>query len=238
MINLRLFSNSTFTWSSITRLLGFVGSSAAFFLMPIFLQSFLGYQEIAAGMVMFVGAFGMGVASQFSGRLSDRFGFRSFTFIGLGMLVAAALMFSFFDGSTPAWVIMPVLFFNGLGMGMWMAPNMSATLGAVERQHYGSVSAFVNLVRNIGSVFGQALTSAIVAGVMLARGADVQLSELATSTNPAVKQAFVDGWRYAYLVLAAFTLMALYAAWKTRANPEPQVAAPMQPAGQPASRTR
>ena len=216
MLNLRFFQNSTFSWSTSTRLLGFVGGSATFFLMPIFVQSFMGYDQRSAGMIMFVGALGMGLASQFSGRLSDKYGFRKFTFIGLGTLVVSNVWFSFFVKDSSLVIVMSVLFANGLGMGLWMAPNMSATLSTVGRGDYGSMSAFLNLVRNVGSVIGQALTAAIIAGIMLSRGAEVQLDQLSDSDNPAVADAFLAGWSLTFRVLAIVTVIALLCAVRTK----------------------
>ena len=165
---------------------------------------------------MFVGALGMGLSSQLSGRLSDKYGFRIFTFIGIGILLVMNVIISFFVADTPLIIVMPVLFVNGIGMGMWMAPNMSATLSTVGRGDYGSMSAFLNLVRNVGSVIGQALATAIIAGIMLSRGAEVQLSELADTTDLAVTDAFLSGWRLTFWVLSGFIVVALYAAAKTR----------------------
>ncbi|MDP6055163.1 MAG: MFS transporter [Dehalococcoidia bacterium] len=216
MLNLRFFQNSTFSWSTSTRFLGFLGGSATFFLMPIFIQSFMGYDQRLAGMVIFVGAVGMGLASQFSGRFSDKYGFRPFTFAGISTMIVTNVIFSFFVADTSLWVVSPVLFLNGLGMGMWMAPNMSATLSTVGRGDYGSMSAFLNLIRNVGGVIGQALAAAIIAGIMLSRGVEVQLNELTESTDPAVSEAFLAGWTLTFLVLTGFLVLALFAAFKTK----------------------
>lgn len=216
MLNLRFFKNSTFAWSTSTRFLAFLGGSAMFFLMPIFVQSFMGYGQRSAGMIMFVGALGMGLSSQLSGRFSDKYGFRVFTIAGIAILLVMNVLMSFFVSDTPLWIVIPVLFVNGVSMGMWMAPNMSATLSTVGRADYGSMSAFLNLVRNVGSVIGQALATAIIAGVMLSRGAEVQLNELAETTDLAVSDAFLSGWRLTFWVLAGFVVLALFAANKTR----------------------
>ncbi len=220
MLNLRFFQNATFTWSTSTRFLAFMGGSATFFLMPVFVQSFMGYDQRAAGLIMFVGAVGMGLASQFSGRMSDRYGFRRFTFIGIGMLVITNIWFSFFVIDTSLWIVMPVLFANGIGMGMWMAPNMNATLSTIGQSDLGSMSAFLNLVRNVGSVIGQAMATAIIVGIMLARGVEVQLNKLADSTDPAVTGAFLDGWSVTFRVLAVVTAIALFAAIRTKVYTE------------------
>jgi MFS family permease len=215
MLNLRFFKNSTFTWSTSTRFLAFIGGSATFFLLPIFVQSFMGYDQRSAGMIMFVGAVGMGVSSQLSGRLSDKFGFRGFTFAGIGMMVVTNIVFSFFVSDTPLWVVMPTLFLNGVAMGLWMAPNMSATLSTVGRGDLGSMSAFLNLVRNVGSVLGQAMAIAVIAGIMLSRSAEVDLGELADAGEN-VSRAFLVGWSLTFRILAGVTAVALFAAFRTK----------------------
>ena len=216
MLNLRFFKNSTFSWSTSTRFLGFAGGSATFFLMPIFVQSFMGYDQRSAGMIMFVGAVGMGLASQFSGRLSDKYGFRIFTFVGLGTMIVTNIVFSMFVADTPLGVVMPSLFLNGFGMGLWMAPNMSATLSTIGKGDLGSMSAFLNLVRNVGSVLGQAMAIAIIAGAMLSRGTEVGLGELADAGEK-VSRAFLSGWSMTFWILAGITAAAIYAATRTRA---------------------
>ena len=164
---------------------------------------------------MFVGALGMGLTSQVSGRLSDRYGFRIFTFIGIGLMIITNIGFSFFVSDTPLWIVMPILFLNGVAMGLWMAPNMNSTLSTVNRADLGSMSAFLNLVRNVGSVVGQALAIALIAGIMLSRGAEVELSELADAGEK-VTQAFLIGWSLTFRVLAAITAIALFAAFRTK----------------------
>ena len=218
MLNLRFFQNSTFAWSTATRFLAFLGGSATFFLMPIFVQSFMGYDQRMAGLIMFTGALGMGLASQFSGRLSDRYGFRRFTFIGISAMIVTNIWFSFFVSDTPLSIVVPVLFANGIAMGLWMAPNMSATISAVSQSDHGSVGAFLNLVRNVGSVIGQAMATAVIAGIMLSRGAEVQLSELASTTDAVVTNAFLSGWKLTFLMLAVITSLALVAAIRTKTD--------------------
>ncbi|MBI4306190.1 MAG: MFS transporter, partial [Chloroflexi bacterium] len=82
MIDLKLFVNPVFRYATITRILAFMGTTATFFMMPVFLQSFRGLSEGPTGGIMFIGAVGMGIAAQLSGRLSDRYGFRRFTLFG------------------------------------------------------------------------------------------------------------------------------------------------------------
>jgi hypothetical protein len=118
-------------------------------------------------------------------------------------------------------------------MGLWMAPNMNATLNVVARSNYGAVGAFMNLVRNVGSVSGQALTAAIITGTMAGRGVEVQLNQLADKPVPAVGAAFLDGWQIAFFVLAAFIAASFVAALLTRVGKSPEEAQSLRPVSKP-----
>lgn len=226
MLDLRLFKIVVFRFSIAGRYLGFMGTSATFFMMPIFLLSFRGMSEGAVGGILFLGALGLGISAQISGRLSDRFGPRRFTILGFAIILFTAVGFSTFTRSTPLWQIGLVLFANGVGMGMWNVPNNSAIMGSVPRSALAVVSAFVNLVRNVGSVIGQAVVAAIVVGVMASNGFDIPLSEIKSTAGAG--DAFIDGWRLAYIVVTVLSLLALVTAFFTRDSepPEPHKASP------------
>ena len=131
-----------------------------------------------------------------------------------GIILLTSLVFATFGRDTSLWIIGSVLFANGVGMGMWNVPNNSATMGSVPRSAYGVVSAFVNLVRNVGSVIGQAVVAAIVVGVMAADGFDIPLSEIKSTVGAG--DAFIEGWRLAYIVVTVLSVMALITAILTR----------------------
>ena len=216
MLELRLFKIPQFSWSTISRFLGFFGTSAAWFLFPFYVVDALGYSTSTAGLVIFVGALGMSVTGAISGRLSDRFGVKVFSLIGLGMTTAMGVTFATFNLETPLWFVMIALALNGIGSGLWMAPNMSATLGAVDRGNYGIVSAFLNLVRNVATVGGIAVTTTIVASIMVSRGVEPELGAMASTSGDGTALAFVAGMRLAFLVLAGFSAVAWLAALMTR----------------------
>ncbi len=214
MLDLRLFKITVFKYAIAARYLGFMTVTATFFMMPIYLLSFREMSEGKTGGILFVGALGLGIAAQLSGRLSDKFGHRWLTVLGFVLLLFTSIGFSFFTRTTPVCVIMLVLFANGMGIGIWNVPNNSATMGSVPRSAYGLVSAFVNLVRNVGSVVGQAVVAAVVVGVMVNAGFDIPLSEI--KSTPGASDAFIDGWRIAYLVIVAVGVLATIAAIMTR----------------------
>ncbi len=221
MVDLRLFKISVFKYSILTRYFAFMRSSATLFLMPIFLVAFRGWPEILASGVMLLMAIGMGIGAQVFGRLSDRFGVRPFMIGGFVVLILTGIALATLSATTPLYYIAIVVLVNGLAQGAWSAPNASATMGSVPRSSYGLVSAIINLTRNLGNVSGQAIITAIIAGIMIARGYNIPLGEL--EDTPEAGQAFLDGWRYAYLVATGIVALALITSILTKpGKSEPQ----------------
>ncbi len=217
MLELRMFRDRFFSLAVLSRLLGFMAMTATLFMMPIYLISFRGIAEGAAGGVLFLTSLGMGVAAQASGRLSDRFGPRPFAMIGLLTLLVTAIPMAFLEEDTPIPWVMLLLLVNGLGAGFWNVPNNSMILGAVSASALGVVAALTNLVRNVGNVFGQAIASGVVVAVMVANGFDIPLSEVGDDAEAG--GAFLDGWKVAYLLVAMYAALALIVT--ARMNPQP-----------------
>ena len=222
MFDLNAFRSRQFSWAITARFLGFIGTSSTFFLMPFYLQDIQGYAASEVGFITFPGALGFVLTGAFSGRLSDRLGVKRFTVAGLVLVVVGTLLLATFDEETGLYVIMPSLLITGLGMGLWIAPNMSAAIDAVSSATYGVISAFINLVRNTASVIGIAIATALVVGFIQNTGlpADLgNLSDLQDSPDALeIKSAFVSGMRVAFIVFASVAAFAIIAALKTR-NP-------------------
>ncbi len=207
MLQLRFFADRTFSLAVVIRLLGFIASTATRFLLPIYLISLRGIAEGAAGLVLFLMSMGMGIAAQTSGRLSDGMGTRTLTIGGFVLLAGSGIALGTMTAETSMIVVTAVVFLSGLANGMWNVPNNSMIMGAVPPASLGVIGAFTNLTRNMGNVLGQAVSSAVVVGVMVARGFDVPLSEIAATAGAG--DAFIAGWRATFVVVTVAALAGL-----------------------------
>lgn len=207
MLELRLFANRVLSTTSVARLIGFMGGTASFLLVPIYLIGIRQFEEAMVGLILFLSPVGMAVASQISGRLGDRIGHFPFMSLGFLAVIANSLMFATFSDTTPMYYLMPVLLLNGLALGLWNTPTNAVIVGTVPSSSLGVVGALTNLIRNIGSVVGQAISTAIVVGVMVARDFDIPLSDVAD--DPSATDAFMAGWRGAFLSVAAIAVGSL-----------------------------
>jgi len=218
MLELRMFRNGVFSMGIVTRLVGFMGTTAFRFMAPIYLISLRELGEGTAGLMLFLTSAGMAMAAQASGRLSDRFGSRRFSVAGFLLLIATAIAMVVVTGDTALWIVAVILFVNGLAMGLWNVPNNSQIMGAVPASALGVVGAFTNLTRNVGNVTGQAIASAIVVAVMVSSGFDIPLSDIAIVDG--ASEAFIEGWRAAFILVTGFSVFGLVLAWLTKDGPQ------------------
>jgi len=210
MLDLRLFAIPLFRWAVVIRVVTFLAATTTAFLFPIYLLSVRELSTSMAGLVLSFGAVGMGFTAQVSGRLFDRVGPRPPTIVGLVGQCAVNLALAFFLESTPVWLLALGVFANGVVVALWNVPNNSAMLAATPPESFGVGGAFTNVTRTVGNVLGQAFAAAVVVAVMASKGFDIPLGEVDETAGAG--EAFLDGWRVAYLIAAILPLLCLAAA--------------------------
>ncbi|HEY1665079.1 MAG TPA: MFS transporter [Trebonia sp.] len=198
MFNLGLFRIREFAAGNIASLLGSISRGGLQFMLVIWLAGIWlplhGYDftvtPLWAGIYMLPLTAGFLVAGPIAGRLSDRFGARPFATGGL--LVAAAcfvgLMTLPIDFSY--WVFALLIFGNGIGSGLFAAPNTAAIMSSVPAYNRGAASGMRSTFQNSGMSLSIGIFfSLMIAGLAntlpkaLAPGLTAQGVPLATATS-------------------------------------------------------
>ena len=186
------------------------------FLNPIFLQKIIGLTETSVGTILLYSGTGTVVASAISGRLSDKFGHKIFTVTGMLLSAIAILSLSFLARNFDLTFFTLLMFINGFGIGMWMAPNMSAVLSSVNKDQYGSVSAYLNLIRNVGTTFGQSIAATILVVFLTAGTITAQLSDINSDSPDEILSLFINGWRTTLIISSIIVFISSFASYKTK----------------------
>ncbi|WP_145951551.1 MFS transporter [Micrococcus luteus] len=161
LLDLGLFSFSTFSWGNITAAMVAVGEFAIIFVLPLYLINALGLDVMGAGLVlaaMAAGAFLSGAAAR---HLAARFGAPGTVLIGLGLEVAGVVVLALLLGpDTSGWLVAVPFVVYGLGLGLASAQLTGTVLQDIPVEISGQGSATQSTVRQIGSALGTAVAGA------------------------------------------------------------------------------
>jgi EmrB/QacA subfamily drug resistance transporter len=210
MIDLQLFRNRLFNINLVTGLITFVSMSGTILLMPFYLENVLGYEPQAVGFLLAVVPIAVGITSPISGTLSDRFGTRPITVIGLSLLVLGFLATSTLSTETTSLGYVLRFLPIGIGIGVFQSPNNSAVMGAVPANRLGVASSLLSVTRTLGQTAGIAALGALWASRVAQRAGGV-LPGGATSA-PASAQVSALGDTFLVIVVVMGLALAL-ASW-------------------------
>ena len=158
MFRLNLFRIRAFAAGNVAAFHASIARGGLMLMLTIWLQGIWlplhGYDfEITplwAGIYMIPSSIGFLMSGPLSGRLSDRFGARYFATSGMvlaaltfGLMLALPVNFAY-----PLFAV--VIFFNGLAMGMFAAPNIAAVMNSVPPRHRGASSGMLSTLNNMG----------------------------------------------------------------------------------------
>ena len=179
IINLRLFKNVSFSSGNLIMFVVGFCLYSSIMLIPLFLQSLMGYSATDAGMVMAPGGVATLITMPFVGAALAKRDGRKIVFFGL--LIGAASMFimqglnlqgSFWNYTWPRIVL-------GVGLAMIFVPLTTVTLASISRTEMGNATGMFNLLRNIGGSVGIAM-----AATLLARYEQFYQTTLVANVNP------------------------------------------------------
>jgi len=216
MIDLRLFRNRQFSINLGTGFITFVAISGIFLLMPFYLENILGYSIQLVGPLQAVVPIMLGIMAPIAGGLSDRYGARRITVIGLVALLIGYLAVTTLDANTSALGYILRLFPIGLGMGIFQSPNNSAVMGSAPRERLGVASGLLSVTRTLGQTVGIAVLGTVWAGRVAIHGSG-GLDGGATAAPVTLQVAAMQETFVVVVVLVAIALaVALWGWWQER----------------------
>ena len=180
VVDPRLFREPALTVGLLSGLTTFVAIGGVIFLMPFYLGGVLGYPPARIGLLMAVVPLVLVVMAPIAGQLSDRFGPRPVTVVGMLLLVVGYLAVGTLDEhTTPLGYVLRFLPV-GLGMGTFQTPNNSAIMGAARRGASGVTGGLLTLTRFLGQVVGTVVLGSLWAARSMAHvgapmGSDARL---------------------------------------------------------------
>ena len=154
VLHLRVFKERTYaTGVFLMTTLGFV-LYGSLVLIPLFLQTVLGYPSIQAGIAMAPRGLGSFIAMPAVGFLTAKFDARKLLVVGLLGAAGTLYMLGSLNLQIGYWDIFWPQFFQGLAMGLVFVPLTTVTMSLIPREEMGNATSIFNLMRNMGGSVG------------------------------------------------------------------------------------
>ncbi len=154
VIDLHLFKERTFASANLMMfMLGFalLGSTL---LLPLFMQTLLGYTAQQAGMALSPGGFTIMVLMPIVGFLLSRYDARRLMVFGLCVLSFSLFHMTGFDLGIDFRAIVLARMLQSVGMAFLFVPINTAAYAYLPREKNNAASGLMNLARNIGGSVG------------------------------------------------------------------------------------
>jgi DHA2 family multidrug resistance protein len=179
IVDLRVFANRNFAVG--TALITSVGVVlfGTIALLPLFLQTLLGYPAIESGLTVSPRGFGSIASMIIVGRLIGKVDGRWLIMFGFAVLAYATYMFAGLNLEIASSNVTWPNIISGFAMGFIFVPMTTLSISTLPNEQIGNATGVYNLMRNLGGSIGIALVT-----TMLARGAQTHQAIMVSHLTP------------------------------------------------------
>ncbi|MHB8654575.1 MAG: DHA2 family efflux MFS transporter permease subunit [Terriglobia bacterium] len=163
VVDLRVFKIRSYaTGVFLMTVVGFV-LYGSLVLLPIFLQTLLGYPAVQAGIAMAPRGFGSFITMPIIGMIMARFDPRKLLVIGMATASFTLFQLSWLNLDAGYWQIFWPQIIQGMALAFLFVPLTTATMAPISQERMGNATSIFNLMRNIGGSIGIASATTMIA---------------------------------------------------------------------------
>jgi MFS transporter, DHA2 family, multidrug resistance protein len=178
LVNLRVFRYLSFAVGNVMSIVTGFGLYGVALILPLFLQSTLGFTAFETGMALMPGAAATAVSMLVAGRVINRFDPRVLIAFGFFMFIWATWLLGGLTTEAGYWNIFWPRIVQGLGLGFLFVPLSTVALSAVPIGEMANATGIYSLVRQLGGSLGIAVLT-----MLLERHTAIALNVLASGVT-------------------------------------------------------
>jgi DHA2 family multidrug resistance protein len=159
IVNLRIFHNRTFAITVLALFMTLGGFGGTIVIIPLWLQTNLGYTATAAGEVIALTAVLGVVSAPIVGKLMGKVDPRALICVGVLIMSAACLYRIGFNQDMTFWQLIPAQLAFGLSLPFWFLPLMSLSVSTVKPQETAAAAGLSNFMRTMATAVSVAIAT-------------------------------------------------------------------------------
>ena len=161
-LDIKILNNRIYAISVISSMLLYLVMMGSSVMMPLYVQTVMGYSAVTSGLVTLPGSLATAVVSPFAGRIYDRTGMKKIFMVGSAALVFSNIGMFFLTTSTPLWVAAILNVIRNISIGSLMMPLLTWGTSTVNPKKIADASSLLTSFRTIAGSIG----SAVFVGIM------------------------------------------------------------------------
>lgn len=179
IVDLSVFRDYSYTIGNIAMFFFMANLFGTLVLLPIYLQTLMGYTASLAGLALAPGGVANLITMPVVGRFLHRSNPKVFVILGILFTAYSTLLMARFTLGVDFGTVLWPRIFMGIGMGMLFIPLTTLTIASIRKENMGNATAVYNLIRNIGGSIGIAFVT-----TMVSRRAQVHQASLVEHLTP------------------------------------------------------
>ncbi len=237
--DVRHFRNAGFSTAIVSVGMVFFAAMGVMFFMAFYWQIVRGFSPLKSGALVLPFAVAQLTFAPQSAKMVQKYGAKAVSTVAMLVIAAAIAAYSFVEVDTPVWILLVLMFVQGVAMANILPPATTAIMNSVEREKAGVASSMSNVVRQVGGTLGIAILGAALSAsyrhdmegkaatlpeqfrhiatesISGAAGVAEHLGAQGASLMKVAGEAFVGGMHWAALgsAVVAFTGALLVARW-------------------------
>ena len=220
IVDLKFFKIPAFVNVLSNNFIVFMGLMGGVFLIPIFAQTFLGYDATQSGYLFIPMAAALMIGSPLGGSLTGKVQSRYVIFWSTIVAALGIFLFSFLDPKSGALAIIIPLSIMAFGLGFGMAQRTNVVASVVDPNEIGVASSVLALVRNISGAFGIAFFATILnmrteRNIMHINSLSTLLShvpiDIQKYTTLVILKSQIDAYDYVFILASILVFVGAFA---------------------------
>ena len=209
LMDLNLFKIRIFSYGQLSALLNSIARGAVMILLILFFQGPWGYDPLTASILTIPLAIGLAITGPIGGVLSDKYGSRIISTVGLIISLVGLLGLATMHYDTPYWILAVWMFINSFGSGLFQPPNTSAIMSSVAPERRGVASSMRAFFNSAGMVLSMGVSFPLIMGTISIEQMMNMFIVGGASMPVAVQEAFTGGITNAFILSSIITVPAI-----------------------------
>lgn len=210
MLEIRVLKSRNFRIATFIGMVAQAGVTCSGIMMPIYIQTVLGYDSLVSGLTMLPGSLISAAFNIWAGSWYDKHGPRAIILVGIGMFCAANFWFGFLTINDTPWLVAGIFIIRQTGMALH---NMTATtwgMSDLDDSLAPHATSVQSTLRTVAASLGTAVIISVTS-IVQAHAMQTQTEQVAT----------LQGINVGYFVLSGAILVAFIFAFLFVKNRKP-----------------